>query len=70
VNAAVELVGHLGGMPAPAMIIDKGFNIRYLNKAGAAVLRREQSQLIGAKCFNHFKTSDCNTPKLLPNLPR
>ncbi|KAF0215074.1 MAG: methyl-accepting chemotaxis [Geobacteraceae bacterium] len=64
VNATIgTLVGHLDSMPAPAMIIDRDFTIQYINEIGAKVGARTQQQLIGTKCYDHFKTSDCHTEK-------
>jgi methyl-accepting chemotaxis protein len=57
------LVGYMDSMPLPVMIIDKDFSIRYMNQTGAAVLNTSQKQLVGDKCYNHFKTSDCHTDK-------
>ena len=57
------LVGHLDAVPQPIMIIDNEFNIQFINKAGAGVLDMTQSQLLGKKCYNHFKTQDCQTEK-------
>ncbi|MCL6560000.1 MAG: PAS domain-containing protein [Firmicutes bacterium] len=62
VNQAVDtLVGHINAIPIPVMIIDKDFSIRFMNKAGAAVIGMTPEQLIDQKCYNHFKTSDCQT---------
>ena len=62
VNTTIEsIVGHIDGIPAPAMIIDKDFNIRFMSKAGAEVVGMTQEHLIGQKCYDHFKTSDCGT---------
>ena len=62
VNTTVEtLVGHIDAIPAPAMIIDKDFNICFMSKAGADVIGMTQEQLIGQKCYDQFKTSDCRT---------
>ena len=55
------LVGHIDQIPAPFMIIDRDFNIRFMSKAGADVIGMSQEQLIGQKCYNQFKTSDCQT---------
>ncbi|MBI5847451.1 MAG: PAS domain-containing protein [Nitrospirae bacterium] len=57
------LVGHIDTMPLPAMIIDKDFGIRYMNGIGAKILGKSQTELIGEKCYNNFKTSDCNTDR-------
>lgn len=62
INSAVgALVGHIDAMPAPAMIIDKEYNVRYMNKMGAKLLGTSQQALIGTKCYNNFKTEDCHT---------
>ncbi|MBI5640135.1 MAG: HAMP domain-containing protein [Nitrospirae bacterium] len=56
-----SLVGLLDNMPLPAMIIDRDFSIRYMNNTGSNLLATTQAQLIGNKCYNYFKTSDCHT---------
>ena len=48
-------------MPAPAMIIDKDFTIQYINEIAAKIGGKTPSQIIGSKCYEHFKTSDCKT---------
>ncbi len=58
-----SLVGHLDAMPAPALIIDREFNICYINKAGAGVVGLPQESLTGTRCYDHFRTSDCRTEK-------
>jgi len=62
-NTLDTLVSHIDSMPAPVMIIDKDYTIQYMNKIGADILRTQQSQLIGTKCYDSFKTSDCHTSK-------
>jgi len=62
VNQAVAtFVGHLDLMPTPAMIVDRDFNIQYMNKIAAQVGGKLPSDVIGTKCFDHFKTGDCKT---------
>jgi methyl-accepting chemotaxis protein len=64
VNTIVDrLVGLLDAMPAPSMLIDRDFNILYMNKVGAEVGNRTPQQVIGTKCYDHFKTSDCKTDR-------
>ncbi|MEW5817696.1 MAG: methyl-accepting chemotaxis protein, partial [Spirochaetota bacterium] len=64
VNKTVEtLVGHIEAIPTPVMIIDKNFTIRFMSKTGAALLGTVPKHLIGTKCYDHFKTSDCRTLK-------
>jgi methyl-accepting chemotaxis protein len=62
VNKTIDvLVGLLDNMPAPSMIIDKEFNIQFMNQAGCGVGKRSKKDLVGTKCYNYFQTSDCNT---------
>jgi PAS domain S-box-containing protein len=56
-----SLVGHIDSMPAPAMIVDKELTIQFMNKAGADVIGLPKQQIVDTKCYNHFKTSHCNT---------
>ncbi|MFZ5775672.1 MAG: methyl-accepting chemotaxis protein [Thermodesulfobacteriota bacterium] len=58
-----RLVGLLDIMPAPAMIIDNDFNVLYMNELGAKVGGKTPAQLLGTKCHDHFKTSDCQTDR-------
>jgi methyl-accepting chemotaxis protein len=51
----------LDQVPSPIMIIDNDFNIKFMNKAGAGLDNKTAEDLRGTKCFNHFKTSDCET---------
>jgi methyl-accepting chemotaxis protein len=64
VNATItSLVGLLDNMPAPAMIIDDQFNIRYMNQTGAKVVGMSQQTTEGQKCYDLFRTTDCRTSK-------
>jgi methyl-accepting chemotaxis protein len=58
-----RLVGFMDAMPIPAMVIDRDFNILYMNKLGAEVGGQTQDAVLGQKCFQHFRTEDCNTAK-------
>jgi len=62
-NTISRLVGLLDTMPAPAMVIDNDFTIQYMNEAGAKAGGKTTAQLIGVKCYDHFKTSDCKTDR-------
>ncbi len=57
------LVKHIDDMPIPAMIIDKEFTIRYMNEVGADAIGLPGDRLLGTKCYDHFKTSDCHTDR-------
>lgn len=64
VNATIDrLVGLIDAMPAPAMIVDNNFEILYMNELGAKVGGKTSAQVVGTKCYDHFKTSDCRTQK-------
>ena len=57
------LVGHLDAVPAPIMIVDNDFNVQYINTAGAMAGGRTAQQVIGGRCYDHFRTGDCRTDK-------
>jgi methyl-accepting chemotaxis protein len=48
-------------LPSPVMVIDKEFNVQYMNKTGADLLNKTKNELVGTKCYDVFKTSDCKT---------
>ena len=55
------LVGQIDSMPTPIMTMDTDFSVKYINKAGADLLKKPQEELKGQKCFELFKSGDCNT---------
>lgn len=64
INSTIDtLVGHIDQIPEPFMIIDKDFTIRFINKAGADMIGMGQQHLIGEKCYDHFQTDECRTPR-------
>ena len=68
VNAAVgRLVGFLDTMPMPVMVIDNQFSIQYMNHVGAKVGGKTPTEVLGSKCHDHFRTSDCRTEKCACN---
>jgi len=63
-NEAIDaLVAHMNSCQTPIMIVDKEFNIRFLNEAGAKTVGLSQSETIGKKCHSLFNTDQCNTAK-------
>ncbi|HIJ91303.1 MAG: methyl-accepting chemotaxis protein, partial [Desulfobulbaceae bacterium] len=62
-NTIGRLVRLLDTMPSPAMIIDSDFSIQYMNELGAKVGGKSPAQLLGTKCYDHFRTSDCKTDR-------
>lgn len=64
VNATLStLVSHLDAMPTPAMIVSPEYEIRYMNHTGASLLGRTQAELVGTKCYDGFRTTDCRTER-------
>ncbi|MBD3166895.1 PAS domain-containing protein [bacterium] len=51
----------LESVPVPVMMIDRDFNVTYMNRQGATAVSRTQEQTIGLKCYNLFNTEDCRT---------
>ncbi len=47
--------------PTPFMVIDKEYNIQFMNKSGADVIGKTQQNLVGLKCYDQFKTGDCQS---------
>jgi len=62
-NTINSVVGHLDAIPVPAFIVNKEFSILYANKASAAMAGTTVNDMIGAKCYEHFKTPDCRSQK-------
>jgi len=56
-------IQYLDNLPTPVMVINKEYNIQYMNKIGAAILGKTQQELIGQQCYDNFKTGDCRTDK-------
>jgi PAS domain S-box-containing protein len=62
-NTINAVVGHLDSIPVPAFIINKEFTILYANKASATMAGVTVKEMLGQKCYDHFKTPECRTPK-------
>ncbi len=57
------LVGYIDSFPVPAMIVDKEFNVLYLNQIGCDAGGLSREQALGIKCYDIFKTGDCRSDK-------
>ncbi|MFC1670536.1 PAS domain-containing protein [Spirochaetota bacterium] len=55
--------GMLDLIPTPVMSVDREFNITFLNEAGASILGKTSEACINEKCYNLFKTTDCNSDR-------
>jgi methyl-accepting chemotaxis protein len=61
-NTAIDaLVGHLDAIPAPVMIIDRGFELQYMNPAALTITGKEAGFAPGNKCHELFRTDDCES---------
>jgi len=56
-----QQMSYLDSLPAPVMLVDKEFNIEYMNKAGTELLGSSLDKLKHTKCYDSFKTEHCNT---------
>jgi methyl-accepting chemotaxis protein len=54
-------IQYLNNLPIPVLVIDKEFNISYINEKGAALLLKNKEKIVGTKCYDNLKSSDCNT---------
>jgi len=54
-------VDNLNNLPTPVMTIDRDFNVTFMNPAGANVVGLTPEQCKGRKCYDLFKTPQCQT---------
>lgn len=62
VNKTIDtLVGHIDALPSPVLILNKDFEIQYINRSGAELTGLLQEELIGTKCHDNLNADDCGT---------
>ncbi len=54
-------VNFLNNIPTPVVVVDKDFNVQFMNPAGAQAVGRTPEACHGQKCFSLFNTGHCNT---------
>ena len=54
---------YLDKLPAPVHIVDKNFNVQYINTVAAETLGYTIAECSGKKCYDLFKTPHCQTPE-------
>ncbi|MEM0313667.1 MAG: PAS domain-containing methyl-accepting chemotaxis protein [Candidatus Bathyarchaeia archaeon] len=54
---------YLRAIPTPVIVVDRDFNIMYINEFGAKALGHSVEELIGCKCYEVFETDHCRTSK-------
>jgi len=63
IKKSAQQAQYLEGVQTPVVAINKDFDIAYINKYGANMLGSTPDKLVGKKCYDVFKTSDCKTSK-------
>jgi methyl-accepting chemotaxis protein len=61
-NTISTFISDFDKLPIPVMRIDKDYTIQYMNRKGAELVGKTQTELVGTKCYDAFKTGDCRTP--------
>jgi methyl-accepting chemotaxis protein len=54
-------VDFLNKIPTPVMVVDKEFNVLFMNPAGANAVNRKVEDCQNQKCYTLFNTDHCNT---------
>lgn len=58
---SVRKISYLDNIPAPVFTIDTDFNLLFVNKAAASLVKMKPDACIGRKCHSLFSGTDCNT---------
>ena len=56
-----QKLNYLNQIPTPVTVVDRDFNVLFINKVGADLTGNKREDCIGMKCAKLFKTHDCNT---------
>ncbi len=63
-NRALDaLVAHIDAMPQAVTIVDTEFNLLFANQTAAELAGRERDALVGTKCYELMRSSDCQTAR-------
>jgi methyl-accepting chemotaxis protein len=54
---------YLEGVQTPVVVIDRDFNVVFINECGSKQLGKTTKKVIGKKCYKLFNTDDCQTSK-------
>lgn len=55
------LVSHIDSIPVPFMIIDRDYNVNYVNTKAAETVNLTTGSMVGTKCYDHYNTNVCKT---------
>ncbi|PLX05382.1 MAG: chemotaxis protein, partial [Marinilabiliales bacterium] len=61
IDDATTKVDYLNKIPTPVMVIDREFNVKFMNPAGATAVGRKPEDCENQKCYSLFNTEHCNT---------
>ncbi len=62
VNAIVDsLLNYIDQIPLPVILVDKQFNLTYMNKTALGIAGKTHDQIMGTKCSSYFNTDQCGT---------
>lgn len=61
INTIKQQIGYLENIPTPVMVVDKNYNIQYVNKAASTFVNKSKEQCMKSKCYDLFKTGHCRT---------
>ena len=62
-NALDAVVGHIDSIPQSVTILDRNFNLQFVNMTAAEQAGVEREEVIGTKCYDMLRTSDCQTSR-------
>jgi methyl-accepting chemotaxis protein len=58
-----KFVSYMDSLPLPILTLDSDYTVRYMNKIGASLTGKQPEELVGMKCYDIFKTGDCNSDR-------
>ena len=56
-------IGYLTNLPSPVTIINKNYEIEYMNAASLELVNSSSESVLGKKCYDYFKMEHCKTEK-------
>ncbi|WP_321372164.1 PAS domain-containing protein [uncultured Desulfuromusa sp.] len=65
---AAEKIENLNAIPASIMSINTDYVVTFINPAGAELVGKPIDECIGKKCYDLFKTENCNTERCGSNI--
>jgi len=65
INEMIEQIGlqisYLDNLPTPVFIIDKEYNVQYMNKFGCETVGKSKEECLSSKCYDLMKADHCKT---------